>query len=174
MTGDVSPVAMFLNFSLSNATLRGSHGLSAQKARRTMSSRPKGSPTRSGGPTGPLTSCINIYFKVKIKKLLASICAMHCQVKSIVWRSFLFSILSLVSSFYFGWHCSVFVPLMIFEIQSTCALTLFHRWSMMSEFGPQGLAIPLYLVVQSHPPPATVPTTMILPFFLCINGPPNI
>ena len=43
--------------------------------------------------------------------------------------------------FPFGWHCSAFVPLIIFEIHLTCALTLFHLWSMMSEFGPQGLAI---------------------------------
>ena len=43
----------FFNFSLSKAALRGSHGLSAQRARRTMSSRPKGPPTISRGPTGP-------------------------------------------------------------------------------------------------------------------------
>ena len=35
-------------------------------------------------------------------------------------------------------------------------------------------AIPLYRLVQSQPPPATVPTIMIFPFFLYINGPPNI
>ena len=74
---------------------------------------------------------------------------------------------------YFGLHCSVFVPLMIFEIQSTWALTLFHLRSMMSESGPQGLGIPSYLSVQSHPPPDTVPTTIILPFLSYINGPPN-
>ena len=36
--------------------LRGSHGVSARRARRTKSSRPKGPPARSWGPLGPLTS----------------------------------------------------------------------------------------------------------------------
>ena len=42
--------------------LRGSHGLSAQRARRTKSSRPKGLPTGSRGlkVKGPQTSMINI------------------------------------------------------------------------------------------------------------------
>ena len=35
---------------------RGSHGLSARRAQRTKSSRPKGPPTRCWGPEGPLTS----------------------------------------------------------------------------------------------------------------------
>ena len=49
-----------LNFSLSNAALRGSHDLSARRARRTNSSRPEGPPTRSWSPTGPWTSSTQI------------------------------------------------------------------------------------------------------------------
>ena len=37
-------------------SLRGSHGLSAWRARWTKSSRPEGPPNRSWGPEGPLTS----------------------------------------------------------------------------------------------------------------------
>ena len=40
-----------LNFSLSNAALRGSHELSARRARRTKSSRLEGPPARGRGPT---------------------------------------------------------------------------------------------------------------------------
>ena len=44
----------YLDFSLSDTSLRGSHGLSARRARRTKSSRPEGPQTRSWGPEGPL------------------------------------------------------------------------------------------------------------------------
>ena len=44
----------FLDFSLSDASLCGSHGFSAQRARRTKSSRPEGT------PTGPKTSNLQI------------------------------------------------------------------------------------------------------------------
>ena len=39
---------------LTRTSLRGSHGLSARRARRTKSSRPEGPQTRSWGPEGPL------------------------------------------------------------------------------------------------------------------------
>ena len=45
----------WVNFPLSNATLRRSHGLSARKVQRTKSSRPEGPPTRSWGPTGHIS-----------------------------------------------------------------------------------------------------------------------
>ena len=44
---------IFLDFSLSDTSLRGSHGLSGRRARRTKSSRPEGPQTRSWGPEGP-------------------------------------------------------------------------------------------------------------------------
>ena len=43
------------------APLRGSHGLSDRRARRTKSSRPEGPQARSRGPEGPKTSSV-IYF----------------------------------------------------------------------------------------------------------------
>ena len=46
--------------SVCDAKVRGSHGLSAQRARRTKPRRPEGPQTRSWGPEGPLTSSIFI------------------------------------------------------------------------------------------------------------------
>ena len=64
-----------MDFSLSDTSLRGSHGLSARGARRTKSSKPKGPPIRSQGPTIPQTSSQSI---MREDVVFSTVYIIHC------------------------------------------------------------------------------------------------